>query len=366
MNLKSLSDKQLLALKAKTEGDINRYDIIQKTRKIQLNSAYGALGTPYFRFFDVDIAESITLSGRLVYGWMAEKINTKLNSIIGTDGVDYIVASDTDSWYISLSKVVEKKFTEEVDIQQKVDFVDDFCKQVMDQIFVEGSQELAEYTNAYKNSMSVKREAIADKGLWSIKKRYAMNVYDLEGVRFQEPKIKVVGGDVVKSSTPSMCKQAIRKVIEMILTKNEKDVKVFVSDFKSQFMQSKPEEIASTVSISKLDYELATGKFKLGTPYHCKGAIVYNKMLEERSLQKKYLKIHEGDKAYVVALKPKNMANAQWIAFPDVLPKEFGLERFIDYDKQFEKSFLTPVEGYLNVIGWKAQDGNCIEDVLFG
>lgn len=267
-----------------------------------------------------------------------------------------------NSWYISLGAAVDKAFEgKDVDIQEKVNFCDKFCEQIIGKIFREEAVHLAEYTNAKRNAMSVKRESIADKGIWSIKKRYALNVYDDEGVRYTTPKVKIVGGSAISSSTPPKCKQAIKDILELILTKSEKDVQDYIVKFRQEFFTGTPEEIGSSVGVTSLNYDIGDGKFKLGTPFHCRGAITYNKLITSMNLTHKYSKINEGDKVFVVAIRPKNPVQCTWIAFPDVLPKEFGLHKFVDYDKQFEKSFLAPVESYLNVIGWKAQQINNID-----
>jgi len=351
------------------ENQIAKFNNFQMVRKIQLNSAYGAIGNQYFRYFDVEMAEAITLSGQLSIRWIADKLNEFLNKTIGTKDYDYVVASDTDSVYLRLGNIVDKvcdksKFS---NISEIVDFLDKSCEEVILPFIKEKYDELSSMMNAYQNKMVMDRECIADKGVWTAKKRYMMNVHDSEGVRYETPKMKIMGIETTRSSTPNLVRQELKKAIKLVLTSDEDSVIEFIEKFKTKFYACEPEDIAFPRGVNGLGrYYDANNIYKKSTPIAVKGALIYNHHLKLNSLDKKYHLINEGEKIKFVYLKkPNPMGGAygvdQVISFPNSIPKEFGLDNYIDYDKQFSTSFLEPLKTILDTVGWKHERRTTLE-----
>lgn len=372
MNLKSLSDEQLLSLKQQTENDISKYHNFQLVRKIQLNSAYGAIGNEYFRYYSTELAEAITLSGQLSIQWIGQEINSYLNKIIGTEDYDYVIASDTDSIYLRLEKLVDKIYKDKNENTKKiVDALDNTSKDIILPFIDKKFKQLATTMNAYENKMHMEREVIANKGIWTAKKRYMLNVWDSEGVRYSEPKLKIMGIETTRSSTPEYIRKLLKEAIHITMNGTESEMISFVEKCRNQFNELSPEDIAFPRSVNGMgDYFDKTQIYKKSTPMHVKGSLIYNHYLEKFKLTKKYKKIIEGDKIKYLHLKKPNpfldiRGDTQVIAFPNVLPKEFGLDNFIDYKTQFEKSFIDPLTTILDTIGWSAEKKHTLES-LFG
>ena len=344
--------------------DISRLKNLQMAMKIALNSAYGAVGNKYFRYYDLRIAEGITISGQLSIRWMANKLNDFMNRTLKTDGQDYVIAIDTDSIYLSLENLVEKvcagKTTEE-----KIRFMDKTCEQVIQPFIDGGYQELATYMNAYSQKMQMKREVLADKGIWVAKKRYVLNVHNSEGVQYAKPKIKVMGLEMVKSSTPAVVRTALKDALEVIIHKGEKEVQDFVKTFRTKFNSLSVEDIAFPRSISDLEKYAGVPIYKKGTPIHVRGALLFNHHLKRMGLSKQYEPITNGNKIKFVYVKDRNPFNENVISFNAVLPKEFGLHDYIDYDLQFEKVFLDALQIVIEPLGWHTEEKASL-DSFFG
>lgn len=376
-----ITDAQLLALKKQTELDISKYHNFQLVRKIQLNSAYGAIGNEYFRYYSTELAEAITLSGQLSIQWIGQELNKYLNKIVGTTDIDYVIASDTDSVYLCLNNLVLKVFpnTGLVDgnpvsrpsTKTVVDFLDKSAEQAIIPFIEKKFSELADLMNAYENKMQMGREVIADKGIWTAKKRYMLNVWDSEGVRYTEPKLKIMGIETTRSSTPEIIRKQLKSAIHITMNGTEEEMISFVEKCRNQFYSLPPEEIAFPRSVNGLDKYRDRGTiYKKSTPIAVKGALIYNHYLDNFNISKKYKKIGEGDKVKYLHLKKPNPIGGmrgedQIISFPNILPKEFGLAPFIDYKMQFEKSFIDPLTTILDTIGWSTEKKNTLES-LFG
>ena len=340
---------------SKYTKQISTYHNIQMARKIALNSAYGSMGNEFFRYYDERIATAITTAGQLSIRWIEDKVNGYINQICQTEGEDYIVASDTDSIYVTFDKLVRESFG---DRDASSDRITKFLDQVATdkiQPFIDGCyRDLASYINAYENKMDMAREVIADKGIWTAKKRYSLNVIDSEGVRYNEPQLKVMGIEAVKSSTPHACRQRIREALKVIVGEGELEVNKFIQTFRKEFMELPVEAMAfprSVNGIRKWGYK--TTIFKKGTPMHIKGAIMYNYLVNKHKLNNKYPLIQDGEKLKYVLLKTPNVLQSNVIAFLGELPKEFNLHDTIDRDLQFEKSFVDPIDLILESIDWK-------------
>jgi len=353
------------------EIDISRYHNLQHAKKIQLNAAYGALANKYFRWFDNENAEAITMAGQLSIRWIEKKLNAWLNKILETKGRDYVVAIDTDSVYVSFDKMVE--MTQPKD---PVDFLDKIAKQQVEKFIDRSYQVLADYTNAYAQKMIMKRENIADKAIWTAKKRYIMNVYDSEGVRYDEPDLKMMGIEAIRSSTPAVCREYIKKTLELIMSTDETTVQKYIADIRQEFNTLKFEQIAFPRSCNFIKWETnhKTGQrypgtyadkdtiYKKATPIQVKGGLLYNHYLHKYNLTKKYEEVKSGEKIKFSYLVKPNPFRDTVISCPDVLPHEFGLEQYIDYDTQFVKGYLDPIEIILHAIGWKSEKIATLED----
>lgn len=367
--LETIKDK---GLRYEANKKISKYKNLQMAKKIQLNSAYGALGNQYFRFFDVRQAEAITLSGQLSIRWIEKKLNEYLNKLLSTEGEDYVIASDTDSVYITFDKLVDKVLSiregeTEVSFRGRiVDFLDRVASEKVEPFIDKSYQDLADLMNAYEQKMVMAREVIADKGIWTAKKRYMLNVYDSEGVRFTEPKLKMMGIETVKSSTPQACRDALKEAIDITLNKTEEDVQKFISDFKDKFLSLPFEDIAFPRSLSDLNKYDSNNEETLvlakGTPIHVRGGLLYNHLIRKGGLEKRYQTIKDGEKIKFCYLKEPNGTGQNVISIINNLPPEFALEKFIDYDTQFSKAFIEPIKIILDVIGWKTEKVVTLED----
>ena len=352
---------------------ISRYDNIQMAKKISLNSAYGAIGNNYFRYFDLMVATAITSSGQLSIRWIEKAINIYLNKILKTDKVDYVIASDTDSVYITFDVLVDKVFKSGRTDEEVVNFLDRLAKEKLEPFIGESYQALAKSMNAYDQKMFMAREAIADKGIWTAKKRYILNVHDMEGVRFKKPQLKIMGVEAVKSSTPAPCREKIKHALKIIMNGDEKELNQFISDFREEFMSLPPEDIAyprscngikkytaeSTSTIDLISGEsVEYGFFKKGAPIHTKGAILMNYLVEKNNLSAKYPFIQEGDKIKFLTLKEPNKYQSSAISFMTSFPTEFDVEDLIDRPQQFEKSFIEPLRFITDKIQWSINGGD--------
>jgi DNA polymerase elongation subunit (family B) len=349
--------------KYEIEKRIARYDNLQLAKKVSLNSAYGALGSQYFRFYDLRMALGVTTAGQLSIRWIENKINEYMNKLLSTEEIDYVIASDTDSIYLKLGPLVDKVYSKKTDVNQLISFMDRVCEDKIQPYIDKSYQELATYVHAYDQKMQMKREGLANKGIWIAKKRYILNIYNNEGVQYAEPKMKVMGLEMVKSSTPAAIRAKMKDSIKLIINGTEEDIHKFIADFREEFRKMPPEEISTPRGMNGLKtYTDAVSMYKKGTPIHVKGAILYNHHLKQLGLTKKYELIKEGEKIKYTYLKMPNPFKETVISYPSRLPKEFELDKYVDYDLQFDKTFLDPIRGILDCIGWKTEKGNSLED----
>jgi DNA polymerase elongation subunit (family B) len=357
--------KKMLAAKQEYEKnpdpelvkEISRCNNIQMARKIQLNSAYGAIGNQYFRYYKLANAEAITLSGQVSIRWIENKMNGYLNDLLKTEDSDYVIASDTDSIYLNLGPLVNKFFSNKLDDKKAiVSILDKICKDKLEPFIDESYSELARYVSAFDQKMQMKRENIADKGIWTAKKRYILNVWDSEGVRYSEPKLKMMGIEAVKSSTPAPCRTKIKEALKIIMTKTESDLIAFIDQFKSDFFEMPPEEISFPRSVNGLTkWKDPVTLYKKSCPIHVRGALLYNFQITKNKLTHKYPLIQEGEKIKFVYLQTPNILGENVVSFISNFPQEIKISKNIDYKLQFQKSFLDPLKIILDVIGWKTE-----------
>ena len=339
------------------EKEISRCNNIQMSKKICLNSAYGACGNQYFRYFKLVNAEAITLSGQVAIRWIENKMNTYFNKLLKTKNFDYVIASDTDSIYINMGPLVETVYKgKEKTTEGIVSFLDKICKVELEKYIESSYQELADYVNAYAQKMQMKRENIADRGIWTAKKRYILNVWDSEGVRYSEPKLKMMGIEAVKSSTPAPCRQMIKNGLKLMMSGTEEQVIEFIDKCRKEFRNLPPESIAFPRTASDVrKYNSHSSIYMKGTPIHIRGSLLFNHYIKEKNLTNKYSLIGNGEKIKFIYLKKPNIIRENIISFIQDFPTELGLDKYIDYELQFEKSFLDPLKSILDSIGWSVE-----------
>ena len=339
------------------EKEIARCNNIQMAKKISLNSAYGAIGNQYFRYYKLANAEAITLSGQVSIRWIENKMNGYLNKLLRTEDIDYVIASDTDSIYINFGPLVNKFFNNKLDDKAKiVSLLDQVCQDKLEPFIDKSYQELANYVNAYDQKMFMKRENIADRGIWTAKKRYILNVWDSEGVRYEEPKLKMMGIEAVKSSTPAPCRRMIKDALHLMMSGTEEDVIKFIDDSRVQFKKLPPEDIAFPRTVSNVNkHKSASTIYAKGTPIHARGALLYNHYIKNKKLDNKYSLINNGEKIKFCYLKKPNWIHENVISFISDFPSELDLDKHVDYELQFEKAFVEPVKVILDAIGWNVE-----------
>lgn len=370
--------------KAELKSLISRFENLQLAKKVGLNSAYGALGSEYFRYFDMRIAEGVTLAGQLTIRWIGNRLNGYLNELLRSINVDYVIASDTDSVYLNLAPLVNKVFKGPRDTQKVINFMDQVYKTKLKGVLEETCQDLAAYTHAFAQKMNMKREGLADKGIWTAKKRYVLNVWDSEGVRYKEAKMVIHGLEAIKSSTPSLIRDKIKAALKIILNGTEPELVEFVKKFKEEFKSLPISDIAFPRGCNGMDkYRNKDGKVEMqysyfcgyeeeagmgnaiylsGTPIHVKGALIFNHWIKKLKLDDQYELIQNGEKVKFVLLKPGNKFDDSVLSFIRRIPKEFELEKQVDYDMQFEKTFREPLNIVLTAIGWHSETQYNLED----
>lgn len=357
------------------QNDIARYGNIQLAKKIALNSAYGALGNQYFRYFDIRQAEGITLSGQLSIRWIENALNKYFNKLLKTDGENYVIASDTDSVYINLSGLVNQVYGERAHLPESeggvskasiVKFLDRVGNEKIEPFIDKNYQDLADYMNAYAQKMFMKREVIADRGIWTAKKRYILNVHNSEGVQYSEPKLKIMGLEVVKSSTPAPVRVFLREAIKVIVNGSNDDLVEFIENTREEFNALPPEEIAFPRSVNGVEkYKSDIKIYTKGTPMHVRGALMYNELVKRKKISNRYPTIKDGEKIKFIHCKMPNPIGENIISFLNTLPPEFDMHKYIDYDMQFEKAFLDPLRFISESINWQLEKVATLED-FFG
>jgi len=339
------------------EREIARCNNIQMAKKIQLNSAYGAIGNNYFRYYKLANAEAITLGGQFSIRWIENKMNQYMNRVLKTTGKDYVIASDTDSIYLHLGPLVETVYKgREKTTEGIVSFIDKICEVEFEKYISDSYEALAKYVNAYEQKMFMKRETIAERGIWTAKKRYILNAWDIEGVRFAEPKLKMMGIEAVKSSTPAPCRKMIKDALTIIMNETENDVINYIDTMRNQFRKLDPSEVAFPRSCNDVaKYKSNLSIYAKGTPIHVRGSLLYNHYIKQHNLEAKYSAINNGEKIKFVYLAKPNPIHENVISFISDFPVELGLAKYVDYNLMFEKSFLEPLKAILDAIGWSIE-----------
>ena len=345
------------------EKEIARCNNVQMSKKIALNSAYGAIGNQYFRYYKLANAEAITLSGQVSIRWIENKMNQKMNKILKTEEVDYVIASDTDSIYLHCGPLVEAVYKgREKTTEGVVSFLNKVCEVELEPYIESSYQELADYVNAYDQKMIMKRENIADRGIWTAKKRYILNVWDSEGVRYEKAKLKIMGIEAIKTSTPAPCRKYLKDAFSLLMTGTEDEVISYIEECREKFKSLPPEEVAFPRSVSQIDkWKSSSDMYNKGCPIHVRGAILYNHWTRKKKLNNKYASIQSGEKIKFCYLKTPNWMHENVISFIQDFPTELELNKHVDYELQFNKSFMEPIKVILDCIGWQTERTNTLD-----
>jgi DNA polymerase elongation subunit (family B) len=359
------AQKQYEATKDKKyQKDISKYNNFQMARKIQLNSLFGAWANEWFRLYDDRIAEGITITGQYIIRTVGEAVNLYLNKICGTSDYSYSFYSDTDSIYITLDPLVQK-FFKNMSKEKIIDSLDKICEEKIVKVINAACTKLFDYTNGFDQKIYFKREAISDRGIWVAKKRYALNVFDNEGVRYSEPKLKVMGLEIVRSSTPEPIRNALKEAVKIALTKTEKELQAFIEESEKEFKKMSAAEIAFPRGVNGVEkYSCSTNIYKQATPMHVRGSLLYNNFIKVNKLEKKYEAIQEGDKIKFIYLKEPNPLGENCIAFMSKIPEEMGLNTYIDYDTMYQKAFIEPITTILSGLKWSARPQASLESLF--
>lgn len=358
------NNEELLKIYEETKTEISNCDVFQQNKKILLNSLYGSLANKHSRYFSLKNAEAITLTGQLAVTWVEHRMNELLSEFLKVEK-DYVVAIDTDSCMIDMSKIVEM-LKEHFNISETEEIVDYLAK-IMDTKFNEfldkKFKELNGIMNFYKHKLHMKREVIASRGFYTTKKRYALKVYDSEGVRYTEPEMKIMGLESERSSTPNYFRDKLKKSFEIILSENNNALIKFVNEVKAKMYELPPEEISFNRGVNGIEKYYIPGKklkdsFMPHTPIHVRASICFNYLVQKNNIVNKYEAIKSGDKIKYIYLKTPNPLGENIIAFQETLPKEFNLDNYLDYNQQFEKAFETPLQNVLDCFGWTTKKIN--------
>lgn len=364
--LKSDAAKKDPAAAEQRRKEVSKYGVFQLVRKVQLNSAFGALGNQYCRYYNPDMAEAITVSGQLSIRWAENNLNRLLNKACGTEGEDYVIASDTDSVYLRLGCLVDRTIGKKP-LKETIDFLDKSCNEVILPRIAKWYEDLAKRMNAPANRMSMKREGIAAKGIWTAKKRYMLAVHlGEDNVYVEEPDLKIMGIEVVRSSTPQIVRTRLREAIRIIMTADEGGMRRFVEQFHDEFVTLPPQQIAFPRGCNNLDeYADAATIYKKATPIAVKGALIYNHHVKmTKGLSKKHPFIRDGEKIKFIYLKVPNPIREKVLSFVTAVPPEFGLDNYIDRELQFEKAFIEPLTTIVDAVGWKIVEQSSLEDLF--
>jgi DNA polymerase elongation subunit (family B) len=359
----NLSDEELLELREQTVKEVTKYNNFQMARKIQINSLYGALGNQYFRHYRLDNAEAITLTGQVAIRWIERKVNEFCNKALKTEGEDYVIASDTDSIYINLGILVSTVIPSGTPTEKTVDILNQFCEDRIVPFIDKSYDELSDYLNCMERTLVMKRECIAEKGIWTAKKRYILNVWDNEGVRYKEPSLKMMGIEAVKSSTPAPCRTYIKESLDIIMSGTEDELLDYIEAKRTEHASLTVEQVAFPRGCNNLHkFSDPVTLYRKSTPMHVRGALLYNHGLKHHKVTNKYNSINDGDKIKFAYLKKPNPIGENVIAFNGQLPPEFGLDKYLDYDTMFSKGFIDPLKAILDTIDWKVERVATLED----
>jgi DNA polymerase elongation subunit (family B) len=331
--------------------------IRQSVKKILANSLYGCLGNPAFIYSSPELATAVTVTGQVIIRTAENCMNGYIRQLTKDNDKDYVIAVDTDSVYLNIDDIITQ-IQQKTNITDLTDFVDKICEQKIQPELKKEMDILTKTLNCSENKIFFKREAIASAGMFIAKKRYALLVQDLEGIRFEEPKLKIMGLETARSSTPAIVRKKLKDCIKIILTKTPEELRQYVNEFYDEFMVLPISDVAAPRGVKGINkYSDNTKIYQTGTPIATKAALLYNSYSKKIGIDKQYAAIKENDKMKFVFVKvpnPYGMAGKDAVmGFINSPPKEFNLEKYIDRKKQFEKTFGEPLDNILQAINWK-------------
>jgi DNA polymerase elongation subunit (family B) len=362
-DITTISDDELIARYKAAKSKVSASNAMQMALKILLNSGYGAISNEHFHYFKIAVAEAITTAGQTAVQWVARDLNEFMVKGFG-DG-DYITYADTDSNYLNVQPIVDKfiKFKPEATTHEIVQMLDKYCESKLQPVINQSCNDLAEYLNAYEQKLNMKREAISETAIWAAKKRYAMMVWNSEGVQYNPAKMKVQGLEVVRSTTPSWSKVYLKEIYKVCLTGNEKNLHTLYKDIEMRYNQMPIEEIAVPTGVNHITkYTDSNGYAIKGCQMHIRAAINHNRLIKELGLNS-IPPIQDAEKIKYFILKNNHM-NLDAIAFRNKLPEEFGVVEFIDKKTTFNKSFLEPAKTFVELIGWHLEKKATLNDLF--
>jgi len=339
------------------DKEINTLENKQMAIKILLNSLYGALGNKHFHYFDIRLAEGVTKSGQLAIQWAEKAMNAGMNDILKTED-DYVIAIDTDSLYVNFGPLVQK-----FKPNNPVAFLDKICKEHFETLLQKAYDKLFDNMNAYEKRMVMAREAISDSGIWTAKKRYILNVHNNEGVQYKEPKLKIMGIEAIKSSTPEVVRGRFKEIFKLIISGTENQVQSYIQEFKQEFKSLSPEQVSFPRRVTNItDWHARDTIYKKSCPIHVRGSLLFNYYIKKHKLQNKYELVTNGDRIKFCYLKLPNAIKENVVSFHEALPQELGLHKYVNYDMQFEKTFIEPLKLILDSVGWSVEEQATLED----
>lgn len=368
--IQKLDLKAIPKLISEIEDHIGMLDATQQALKILANSGYGAIGNIAFRYFRIDIAEAITLTGQLALRYVSSKVDEYLNKLCGTKDVVYAIYGDTDSIYVTLDNWVKYNNVDESDPNKVIDFMDDFVNKDLSPFICNTNEDLSSYIGAKENLLIMKREALGDSMIFRGKKNYIIQVYDNEFVRYSKPEIKMMGVETAKSSTAMIIRKKLEECFNIVINKDTHEpieLKGVVDEFRKEFDEVDIVSIASPRGIKDIDKWMdERGNILSGCPIHVRAAIVYNNFIaSDPDLKRRYEEIKNGSKIRFVKLKQPNLLHSHVVAFIDDIPDEMELDKYVDRKTQFEDTFMKPLESFTQLIDWDVRRTNSLTS-LFG
>ena len=340
--------------------------IRQSVKKILANSLYGCLGNPAFIYSSPELATAVTVTGQVIIRSAEKSMNDYIQKLTKNTKKDYVLAVDTDSVYINIDDIVVQ-IQSKTNIPDITSFVDTICEKNIQPELKKEMDLLSKTLNCSENKIFFKREAIASAGMFIAKKRYALLVQDLEGVRFEEPKLKIMGLETARSSTPAIVRKKLKECIRIILTQTPEELRQYVNEFYDEFNVLPLSDVAAPRGVSGINkYSDKSSIYASGTPIATKAALLHNAYIKKLNIDHQYPAIKEKDKMKFVFVKvpnPYGMGGRDAVmGFINSPPIEFQLEKYIDRNKQFEKTFQEPLDNILQAINWKLNAEATLEE----
>lgn len=347
--------------KYKTLSDIQ--NVLQNALKTGANSLYGVFLQQGFMFYDPRLGKAITLSGQYIIMKVGTHCDKRFNEFFKTDNLTYTFYSDTDSCYLNMKPVVDKYWKDQPDLKI-VDALDKLMETKLRPFINEATDEIARVQNHFDKTIHFKREAISSSGFWCAKKKYAIKVYDNEGVRYPDGDYKIMGIEVVRSSTPQLVRDRLKEAVKLIIDGKLQETRDFAVDVRKEFNTCNITDIAFPGGANNLaKWRDPNRVYIKGTPIAAKASLMYNKLLADvKDGYEKYDAIGEGDKIKYIYIDEPNPIREKVIAFVDDLPVEFNLHKYVDRATQYEKTFKNPLNNIFKAVGWELEEAVTLDE----